>query len=171
MASCLISPVAQPLGPGTVAAAFVGDIYYQPSSDSASTMIFAFLAAGSFALGDLSAGPGAAVTYWSSEWYLANALSGGVAPESFKGFINNPSVAPPVCGVPWTTQQGGNSVVPPAAGAIPSYMGVVVSTGVAKTGPTTAGNIARIVVVQTAPGYSPNPGNRGMGTIVAQYCP
>jgi hypothetical protein len=111
------------------------------------------------------------VTFWSSEWYLANALSGGPAPESFKGFVNGLSVTPPVCGAPWTTRQGGNSVAPPAAGDIPAYMGVVVSTGVAKSGPVTAGDTARIVVVQTNPGYAPNPGHSGTGTVVAQYCP
>jgi hypothetical protein len=134
-------------------------------------MIFAFLATGSFAVGDLSAVPGATVTFWSSEWYLANALSGGPAPASFKGFVNGLSVEPPVCGAPWTTRQGGNSVAPPPAGDIPAYMGVVVSTGVAKSGAVTAGDTARIVVVQTNPGYAPNPGHSGTGTVVAQYCP
>ena len=171
VATCPIFPVTQPLGPGTVAGAFAGDAYYRPSSQSAVTMIFAFLATGSFAVGDLSAVPGAAVTFWSAEWHLDNALSAGPAPASFKGFVNGLSVTPPVCGAPWTTRQGGNSVAPPPAGDIPAYMGVVVSTGVAKSGPVTAGDTARIVVVQTNPGYGPSPGHRGTGTVVAQYCP
>jgi hypothetical protein len=47
----------------------------------------------------------------------------------------------------------------------------VVSTGVAKSGSATSGDTASIVVVQTNPGYAPNPGHPGTGTVVAQYCP
>jgi uncharacterized repeat protein (TIGR01451 family) len=171
VATCPISPVAQPLGPGTVAGAFAGDAYYLPDSDAADTMIFAFLATGSFAVGDLAAAPGATVTFWSSEWPLANPLSTTPTPTSFKGFVNGLSVEPPVCGAPWTTRQGGNSVAPPKAGEIPAYMGVVVPTSVSKRGPVTSGDTAGIVVVQTNPGYAPNPGHPGTGTVVAQYCP
>ncbi len=171
VATCLISPVAQPLGPGTVAATFAGDAYYTPSSDDANTIVFAFLTTGSFTVGDLSSGTGSPVTYWGSSWSGANALSGGAAPSAFKGFVNDLSMEPPVCGAPWTSRQGGNSVGPPPAGAIPSYMGVVVPTGVSKSGSEMSGNTARIVVVQTNPGYDATPGHPGTGTVVAQFCP
>jgi len=36
---------------------------------------------------------------------------------------------------------------------------------------TLSGNITQIVVVITAPGYAPNPGHPGTGTIIATYCP
>jgi hypothetical protein len=32
------------------------------------------------------------------------------------------------------------------------------------------GDVTHLVIVQTNPGYSPNPGNAGTGTIVAQFC-
>jgi uncharacterized repeat protein (TIGR01451 family) len=170
-ATCVIDPVNQPLGPGTVSAAFAGDAFYQPNSDAAATIIFAFLETGSFTLGNLSDDVGATGTFWSSDWSTLNALSGGAAPTSFKGFINGLSTQPPVCGGTWTSQQGGNSVAPPAEGTLPSYMGVVVSSIVTKTGNTAAGNIVSIVVVQTNSGYSTAPGHTGTGTVVAVYCP
>jgi hypothetical protein len=49
-------------------------------------------------------------------------------------------------------------------------MGVVVATAVGKSGPTLAGDVPEIVVVQTNPGYAPNPGHPGTGTVVAVYC-
>jgi len=170
IASCVISPVAQPLGPGIVTAEFAQDAYYQASSDSAATILFAFLDSGSFALGDLSAAEGSSVAFWSSEWSGANALTGGVAPTSFKGFVNGLATNPPACGGVWTTQNGGNSTDPPD-GPLPAYMGVVVTTSVTKAGPITSGNVARIVVVQTAAGYGPSPGHPGTGTVIATYCP
>lgn len=39
VATCRISPVAQPLGPGTVVAAFAQDEFYQASSDRSATLI------------------------------------------------------------------------------------------------------------------------------------
>lgn len=170
VATCPISPVAQPLGPGTVTAEFAGDPYYQPSSDSASIILFAFLDSGSFAVGDLGAAVGSPATFWSSEWSEENALSGGTAPTAFKGFINGLAATPPACGASWTAQQGGNSVGPPT-GPLPSYMGVVVTTAVTKSGSVSAGNISQIVVVQTNGEYAPAPGHVGTGPIVAKYCP
>jgi len=49
-------------------------------------------------------------------------------------------------------------------------MGVLVSTSVAKAGPTISGDVLSIVVVQTNGGYAANPGHAGTGTVVAQYC-
>ncbi len=165
-ASCVINPVAQPLGPGVVAVDFAGDLFYLPSSDSATTILFGFLANGAFAVGDLSA-LGNPVTFWSSQWSGKNLLSGGSAPSAFKGFANH-TAEPPACVGSWTSQNGGNSTNPP--GTVPSYMGVIVPTTVAKSGPNVSGDILKIVVVQTNPGYGPNPGHEGTGQIVATYC-
>ena len=165
-ASCVINPVAQPLGPGMVAARFTADLYYQSSSDSAATILFAFLANGAFAVGDLSA-LGNPVTFWSSQWSGNNALSGGPGPSAFKGFANR-TAEPPACGGGWTSENGGNSTDPP--GTVPSYMGVIVPTTVAKAGPNVSGDVLKIVVVRTNPGYGPNPGHEGNGQIVATYC-
>ena len=68
----------------------------------------------------------------------------------------------------WTAKPG-NSGHPPK-GPLPSYLGVVVSSSVSKKGSTISGNIVQIVVVKTSPGYSPNPGHVGKGTIVATLC-
>jgi hypothetical protein len=54
--------------------------------------------------------------------------------------------------------------------AVPSYMGVVVSSRVARSGGTLAGDVAHVVVVRTDPGYAGRPATPGTGTIVATLC-
>jgi hypothetical protein len=49
-------------------------------------------------------------------------------------------------------------------------MGVVVATSVTQSGSTVNGNWGSIVVVHVDPGYQPNPGHPGTGTIVATLC-
>jgi hypothetical protein len=49
-------------------------------------------------------------------------------------------------------------------------MGVAVTGGVTKSGSQLAGDVVRIVVVRTDPGYAPSPGHPGTGTVVATYC-
>jgi hypothetical protein len=49
-------------------------------------------------------------------------------------------------------------------------MGTAVSTSISQNGNTITGHITKIVVVLTAPGYAPNPGHPGTGTIIATYC-
>jgi hypothetical protein len=160
--------VNQPPGPGVVSDNFAGDSYYLPSSASANTIIFAFLDHGSFVLGDQTAvvGPNT-VTFWSATWSNQNALSGGSAPPSFKGFASAVSTNPPVCGDTWTTGPGSSSNPP---NTLPAFMGVVVSSAINKSGSTISGNVPKIVVVKTNPGYAPNPGHPGTGTVVAVYC-
>jgi hypothetical protein len=165
-AACTISPVSQPLGPGAISASFAGDAFYLPSSASAQSVVFAFLGSGSFVLGDHSAA--GAVTYWSAQWSTANSLSGGPAPDSFKGFAATLGAEPPACGMAWTTAPG-NSSRPPAA--VPSYMGVLVASAVSKAGPVISGDGPSIVVVKTDAGYGPAPGHTGTGTVVATFCP
>jgi hypothetical protein len=164
------------LGPQPLTATFAGDTYYLPSSDSGkSATVFAFPSGGAFVLGDrtaATAGPTTPVTWWDAQWSKTNLLSGGSAPSGFKGFANNvtglPTTSPaPACGGTWTSS-GGNSPAPP--GDVPSYMGVIVTSSATKSGSTVSGNLVKIVVVRTAPGYSPNPGHAGTGTIVATFC-
>jgi len=167
IATCPIL-VNQPLGAGMVSDKFAGDPFYLPSSASATTILFAFLDHGSFMLGDKTAAVGPnAVTFWSATWSSQNVLSGGNAPDSFKGFASVVSTNPPVCGDTWTSRPG-NSSDPPAT--LPAFMGVVVSTAVSKKGSTLSGNVPEIVVVQTNPGYAPNPGHPGTGTVIAVFC-
>jgi hypothetical protein len=49
-------------------------------------------------------------------------------------------------------------------------MAVIVSSTIAKSGSNIMGNIPEIVIVQTAPGYAPDPGHPGTGTVVAVLC-
>ena len=172
-ASCTITPVSSQLGNQTITATFAGDAYYVGSSDSAQVMVFAFPSRGAFTLGDLTAaGAGSStVTWWSHSWSSLNNLSGGPAPNSFKGFaadVTLPTMSPPeLCGTSFTTRPG-NSSSPP--NEVPSYMGVLVASSVTKSGSTISGNWGSIVIVKTDPGYAPNPGHPGTGTIVATFC-
>ena len=173
-ATCTVA-VKGELGPEPLTAAFAGDPYYLPSSEGGKTAtVFAFPSRGAFVLGDLTAAEPFAPTpveFWGAGWSSANALSGGFAPPAFKGFagtVQLPASTPPaLCGAPWTAKPG-NSTPPPAG--IPSYMGVLVSSSVTKSGATISGDTAHIVVVKTLPGYAPDPGGAGAGVIVARYC-
>jgi hypothetical protein len=122
---------------------------------------------GAFVVGDLSAA--GAVTFWDAQWWKLNALSGGSAPASFKGFVPN-AVAAPTCpgaggpGAAWATDPGNST--PPPAGPLPDYMAVIVSGSINKLGPVISGDATRVVVVHTNPGYEGNPGHAGTGTVV-----
>jgi hypothetical protein len=164
-ATCDIVP-AQPLGPGTVRADFFGDLYYLPSSDSAATIIFAFLASGSMVIGDGNAAPGTAVTFFGAQWWQQNTLSRGSAPAGFKGFAAGTS-HPPACGNNWPTGPGA-SPDPPAS--VPAYMGTVVSSSINKSGSVISGDTVEIVVVKTDPGYDGKVGHGGTGKVVAVFC-
>ena len=168
-AHCTISNVTVTQGPQPVKADFAGDGYYLPSADATQhVIVFAFPARGIFALGDQSAtAKPSDVTFWGAQWSGLNTLTGGGAPASFKGFTDNPNSKPPACGGTWTTSPG-NSSSPVAS--VPAYMGTAVSTSISQNGNTITGNITKIVVVLTAPGYAANPGHPGTGTIIATYC-
>ncbi len=167
-ASCTIASVSQPLGPGSVTAQFAGDAFYQPSSATTATLVFAYLATGSFVVGDQNAQLGNTVTFWGAQWAKVNTLSGGPAPASFKGFAASLSSTPASCGGTWSTGPG-NSVDPP--NSVPSYMGVVVSSSITQSDSTIAGNIPSVIVIQTESGYAPDPGHPGTGTVVGVVCP
>jgi hypothetical protein len=168
-ANCTIT-VNQPLGPNTVTANFASDAFFRPSSDTKAVLVFAFLggaAGGSFVIGDGNAVVGNSVIFWSAQWAKANSLSGGPAPAAFKGFASHTSTTPPTCGGTWTTPPG-NSSNPPAT--VPSFMVVIAASSITQSGPTISGNIPRLVIVKTNPGYGPAPGHTGTGTVVAVLC-
>jgi len=123
-------------------------------------------AEGSFVVGDGSALGAGPVTFWGARWSEANVLSGGAAPASFKGFAD--SVGQPACGTTWSTRPGNSSGPPP--GPLPEMIDVIVSSEIAKSGPTISGNTLAVVVVQTEPGYAPDPGHPGTGTLVGVLC-
>jgi hypothetical protein len=171
-ATCTIAAVNQPLGPGTISAGFAGDAFYLPSSASAQTLVFAFLARGAFVIGDQGSAAGTAVTFWGAQWATLNRLSGGAPPDSFKGFAAGTS-EPPANGNQWTTGPG-NSAAPPSP-ALPAYMGVVVSDSITesdsltRSGSAVTGDTVHMVVVKVDPGYDGNPGHAGTGTVVAVF--
>jgi len=49
-------------------------------------------------------------------------------------------------------------------------MGVISTDSAQKSGEQISGATPHIVVVQTNPGYAPNPGHAGTGTVVASVC-
>lgn len=165
VANCSISPVTVGLGPQPVTDSFAGDTYYVPSSNDQQALVFAYLAQGSFVIGDKNAAVGTDVTFWGSQWWKLNGLSGGTAPAAFKGFES--SLTMPACGQTWTTQPG-NSSGPPSS--VPSYMAVVVSTSISQSGSTISGDVHQVVIVETGSGYAANPGHAGTGTVVAVLC-
>jgi PKD domain-containing protein len=130
-------------------------------------LVFAFApGSGSFVIGDKNSADGTAVTFWGAQWGKLNSLSGGDAPASFKGFAGNPST--PTCGTGWSAGPGNST--PPPAGQLPAFMGVIVSSSVSKSAAQISGDTPHIVVVKTNPGYAPNPGHAGTGTVVSQAC-
>jgi hypothetical protein len=166
-ARCAITGVSQPLGPGSVFATFAGDGFYAPASATGTTLVFEFLASGSFVVGDQGPIPGAAATFWGAQWATLNLPSAGPAPASFKGFANTTSSMD--CGASWWFTTTGNSSNAPTT--VPSYMAVIVASSVSQSGSVVSGNAPRIVIVHTNPGYAPDPAYPGSGTIVAVLCP
>jgi hypothetical protein len=122
---------------------------------------------GSFVIGDLDAVVGQHVTFWGAQWAKLNSLSGGSAPSSFKGFANSTTPFPPTCGGTWQTDPG-NSSSPP--GSVPTFIAVMASSSITKSGSTIAGNTRKMVIVRVDPGYEGNPGHAGTGTVIAVIC-
>ena len=114
-------------------------------------LVFAFLHRGAFVVGDQSAT--GSVTFWSTQWWKKNSLSGGPAPSSFNGFASDPRV--PTCHARWTA--GSNP--DPLDAHLPDYMAVIVSSSITKSGGKITGDTARMVIVRT--------GHNGTGTVVA----
>jgi hypothetical protein len=155
----------QPLGPSTVKSVFAQDAYYLASADSDPIIVFAYPSRGAFAAGDRSAVMGGKVTFFGASWAKVNSLSGGAAPDAFKGFATSPGT-PPRCGATFAGDPG-NSGGPPAT--VPSYMGTLVTSKVTKSGSAISGTVTHIVVVKTT-AYGPAPGKGGTGTVVATVC-
>ena len=121
---------------------------------------------GSFVIGNLNSAIGTSVEFWGAQWAKKNSLSGGPAPRSFKGFAESPKT--PACGTNWIADPGNST--PPPAGPLPAFMAVIVTSLATKSGNTIHGNTPHIVIVKTNPGYAPNPGHAGTGTVVLAVC-
>jgi hypothetical protein len=177
-ASCSVTytPSATPSTPvrsDTITAIYSGDSTHTGSSGSTAVEVLSIglLAHGSFVIGDQNATVGKIVTFsdvefWGSDWWKLNSLSGGPAPAAFKGFAQS-SPNPPTCGENWTTDTG-NSSGPPAT--VPGFMAVIAASKITQSGSTISGNAPHVVVVKTNPGYAPNPGHKGTGTVVGIVC-
>jgi hypothetical protein len=163
VASCPV-PGTDPLGEAAVTASFAGDTFYLAANASGSALLYAFGGGGgTFVVGDQSAS--GAVTFWGAKWSKLNRVSGGGAPDAFKGYA---LVAPTQCNTSWTTGPG-NSPDPPS-GPLPAYMAVLVTSSVTKSGPSISGTTTHIVIVKTDAGYKNDPGHAGTGTVVATVC-
>ncbi len=157
-------------GSCTITASQSGNDDYNAAQSASRTFKIATAAlqgGGIFAIGNLDASIGNNVNWWGSQWAKQNDLSGGSAPDAFKGYIDNFNSYPPQCGTSWTTRPG-NSSKPPDS--VPQYMTVIVSSDVNKSGSTISGDVQSVVVVKTNPGYDSNPGHWGTGTVVAKLC-
>jgi hypothetical protein len=49
-------------------------------------------------------------------------------------------------------------------------MGVFTTSSAVKSGTSVTGNTVSIVVVQVNPGYAPNSGGSGTGTVIGTFC-
>jgi hypothetical protein len=169
-ASCTIPIVNQTAGSVPIAVLFTGDAYYRSASASGTETTAALPSGGGgFVVGDVSAGAptnGRQVNFWGSQTWKTNQFSGvNNAPASMKGYIDNaPNYA---CGATWTSNPG-NSSNPPST--VPVNMVVVVASAITQSGSTESGTIKHLVVVSVSPGYGPNPGHDGNGTIIATLC-
>jgi uncharacterized repeat protein (TIGR01451 family) len=146
-----------------------GDQFDPDTTNNASrtsALVYCLVPGGNFVIGDGNDATGTSVTFWGAQWSKLNDLSGGKAPSAFKGWENSPAVV--TCGTDWTTKPG-NSPPPPAA-PLPSVIAVIVSSSIDKSGSTISGDTAHLVVVRTNPGYAPNPGHAGTGTVLGQIC-
>src|SRR5204862_8003521 len=110
---------------------------------------------GNFVIGDENAVVGNHVTFWGAQWSERNTLSAGTAPHSFKGFANSTTPDPVACGGTWTSSTG-NSSGPPSS--LPPFITVIAASSINQASSTINGNVSMLVVIQTDPGYQPNPG-------------
>lgn len=154
---------ASMVGPVTVSASFAQDDYYATApADSRQLFVYGATGAGNFVVGDGSAT--GKVTFWGSQWWKANTLSGGPAPSSFKGYALHATTS---CTGPWSTDPGNST--PPPAGPLPSYIAVIVASSASKSGAAISGTGVHLVVVKTV-SYDANPGHPGTGAVVARIC-
>jgi hypothetical protein len=119
---------------------------------------------GMFVIGDGNVTPGQTVEFWGAQWAKDNVLSGGGAPNSFKGFadIVQPSAAGS-CSGRFVTRPG-NSSKPPATAS--GDITVLVATSVTKSGDVISGTYTDMVKVEVQSEYAPDPGHPGIGIIV-----
>lgn len=164
-------------GPVTVTTN-ISDVGKSTAKATCAETVFAFATSkgAAFVVGDLTVPPANLslnAYFWGSQWDQMNPMSGpGPSPSAMKGFAgfedNSFGLPPPVCGNHWSTDTGNST--PPPPGPLPAFMGVIVSSNVTQSGSVITGDIKDVVIVKTNPGYAPNPGSPGTGTIVGFLC-
>jgi len=164
-ASCTLA-----LTPGSysINRSFAGAGPFEPSSVDGTLIVFAYLSQGAFVISDANAvvGPGTVTFFSTKNWPPLNPLTPS-APNSFQGFADLLSWTPPTCPTSGTWTLTGN--VPLPVGPLPSYMAVLATTSVSKTGSSITGNVTKIVVVQTG-SYTLGSSGTGTGTVVRVAC-
>ena len=141
-------------GPFTVTTT-VNDVGGSSTVATCGSTVFAFApGGGSFVIGDTKSATGTSVMFWGAQWWKANPVSSGTTVPAFKGFalkFREPDLRRHL------EHRPGQQRAPPA-GPLPAYMGVIVTSRYSKSGSAISGDILRIVIVRTDPGYDPNPG-------------
>jgi hypothetical protein len=117
-----------------------------------------------FVIGDNDAAVGGQVTFWGAQWAKDNSLTGGAAPRAFKGFAASGAQG---CGSAWSSDPGDSSNPPDT---VSPFIAVIVSSATTQSGSTITGDVSKIVIVRTDPGYGPAPGHGGTGTVVSVVC-
>lgn len=166
VATCTIASVSSSAARQAVTADLPADDTYAAAHADGTAIVYAFPTGGAFVIGDRTGTTGT-IVFWGSQWSKLNALDHGAAPNDFKGFAG--TVATPTqCGANWTTRPGNST--PPPTGPLPAYMAVVVSSSIAKHGSAISGDVERILIVATDPGYASDPGHAGTGTVAVSLC-
>ncbi len=164
-------------GPVALRISFAGDDFHAPSFDE--SRITRYLPTSFVLWGGNTPGlrPGQRVNFWGHSWQAQVEAGEYAAHAEFKGFAEvskafalcQPAARTvdalrfsPEC---WSSK-GGQSA-PPAR--LPEYIGVLVSSSIAKAGEQVYGNVAALAVVkvEAKPAYGPVPGKPGWGTLVA----
>jgi RHS repeat-associated protein len=176
----LTLPATVPTGPALLQVTFAGDAGELPAATTVPVVVYQ---PASFVIWGGNTPPGLAlgqyVNFWGSQW--EGQVTGGdysTANPSFKGYATPAATPVALCeptarttGSPlldascWTSKPGNSA--PPST--LQAYIGVIVSTSIAKQGSTIYGNVAALVVVQVDPisPYGSDPGNPGFGTVAA----
>jgi hypothetical protein len=94
-------------------------------------------------------------------------MSDGKAPSSFKGFSNRTTPNPATCGGNWSTDPGNSPPPPPTVGP---EITVIAASSIDQSGSAISGNVVKTVVIRTDPGYAPDPGHDGTGTVTSIIC-
>jgi hypothetical protein len=121
----------------------------------------------SFVIGDGDAVVGKKVTFWGAQWAKTNTLSGGSAPDAFKGYANTVTSNSQTCGGSWKSDPGNSSDAP---STVPATIQVIAASSISKTGAIISGNIRKVVTIKVDSGYAPNPGHAGTGTVMSVVC-